>query len=166
MRATVFRVFRSAFHKLRETRHQYRRVWTKTGWDQRKTSKKVHWPSIGGQTLKCTTFCARPSFIQVWPRLPLILKPPLLLDAFLLLLMYSYHNYLEPCALNARFYHFIPRFNQISFLCDLPRRGDGGGEQRPKDGMTLGKIPAFRRASVLVWVARASSTAPSGELHK
>jgi hypothetical protein len=28
-----------------------------------------------------------------------------------------------------------------------------GGEQRPKDGMTLGKIPAFRRASVFVWVA-------------
>jgi len=32
--------------------------------------------------------------------------------------------------------------------------------------MTSGKIPTFRRASVLVWVARASSTAPWGELHK
>jgi hypothetical protein len=26
--------------------------------------------------------------------------------------MYNYYNYLEPCALNAEFQHFIPRFNK------------------------------------------------------
>jgi hypothetical protein len=30
--------------------------------------------------------------------------------------LYNYYNYLEPCALNAEFQHFIPRFNKISLL--------------------------------------------------
>ncbi len=29
---------------------------------------------------------------------------------------------LEPCALNADFQHFIPRFNKISLLCGYPRK--------------------------------------------
>ncbi len=44
---------------------------------------------------------------------------------------------------------------KFPFFATSFEEGMGGGEQRPKDGMTLGKIPAFRRASVLVWVARA-----------
>jgi hypothetical protein len=30
---------------------------------------------------------------------------------------YDYYNYLEPCALNAEFQHFIARFNQTFLLC-------------------------------------------------
>ncbi len=29
----------------------------------------------------------------------------------------TFYNYLEPCALNAEFRHFIPRFNKTSLLC-------------------------------------------------
>jgi hypothetical protein len=31
--------------------------------------------------------------------------------------LYNYYNYLEPCALNAEFQQFIPRFNKTSSLC-------------------------------------------------
>jgi hypothetical protein len=38
--------------------------------------------------------------------------------------MYNYYNYLEPCALNAEFQHFIPIFNKTSLRCGLhSRRG-------------------------------------------
>jgi hypothetical protein len=33
--------------------------------------------------------------------------------------MYNYYNYPEPCALNAKFQHFAPRFNKTSLLCGL-----------------------------------------------
>jgi hypothetical protein len=33
---------------------------------------------------------------------------------------------LEPCALNAEFQHFIPRFNKISLLCRPLKEGIGG----------------------------------------
>jgi hypothetical protein len=50
--------------------------------------------------------------------------------------MYNYYNYLEPCASNAEFLHFIPRFNRTSFA-DLTQRGDRG-EQKPKDKVKTG----------------------------
>jgi hypothetical protein len=59
-----------------------------------------------------------------------------------------------------------PDLIKSPFFATSLEEGMGGGEQRPKDGMISGKIPTFRQASVLVWVARASSTAPWGELHK
>jgi hypothetical protein len=40
--------------------------------------------------------------------------------------MYNYYNYLEPCALNADFQHFIPRWYKTSLLCGPhPKRGYG-----------------------------------------
>ncbi len=53
--------------------------------------------------------------------------------------MYNYYNYLEPCALNAEFLHFIPRFNKTSLLCGPLWLKDGlGGEKRPKDRVKTG----------------------------
>jgi len=40
---------------------------------------------------------------------------------------------LEPCALNADFQHFIPRFNQNFLFMDTPERRVWG-ERRPKAG--------------------------------
>jgi hypothetical protein len=47
--------------------------------------------------------------------------------------MYNYYNYLEPCALNAEFQHFMPRFNKTSLLCGPHSKRGIGGEKRPKD---------------------------------
>jgi len=46
---------------------------------------------------------------------------------------------LEPCALNAEFQHFIPRFNQISLL-----KEGIGGERRPKEAVSLRKTLWYR----------------------
>ncbi len=40
---------------------------------------------------------------------------------------------LQPCALNADFQDFIPRFNKISLLLWVPLRKGFGGERLPKD---------------------------------
>jgi hypothetical protein len=47
--------------------------------------------------------------------------------------MYNYYNYLEPCALNAEFQHFIPKFNKTSFLCGPHSKGGIVGEKRLRD---------------------------------
>jgi hypothetical protein len=44
--------------------------------------------------------------------------------------IYNYYNYLEPCALNAEFEHFIPRFNKISLLCETSLKEWIRGEDR------------------------------------
>ncbi len=49
---------------------------------------------------------------------------------------------LQPCALNAHFQHFIPRFNKISLLYGYPWK-KGLGERRPKDRVTLQIILLF-----------------------
>jgi hypothetical protein len=46
--------------------------------------------------------------------------------------MYNCYNYLEPCALNAEFQHFIPRFNKTSLLCGPRSKRGIEGEKRPK----------------------------------
>ncbi len=52
--------------------------------------------------------------------------------------MYNYYNYLEPCALNAEFKHFIPRF-KTNFLTLRTSLKEGiRGEQRPKDRVKTG----------------------------
>jgi hypothetical protein len=50
---------------------------------------------------------------------------------------------LEPCALNANFQHFIPRFNKkfLTFMDTTERRV--WGERRPKDKVTLRRILIF-----------------------
>jgi hypothetical protein len=46
--------------------------------------------------------------------------------------MYNYYNYLEPCALNAEFQHFIPKsLIKLPYFADLTQ--GIGGEKRPKD---------------------------------
>jgi hypothetical protein len=40
--------------------------------------------------------------------------------------MYNHYNYLEPCASNAEFHDFIPRFNKTSYFAHLTQRGDRG----------------------------------------
>jgi hypothetical protein len=72
-----------------------------------------------GQTHKCTNFCAKLSFIRFFTRL--------LLHIFSLL--HNYYIYLEPCAFNVEFQHFIPRFNKTSLLCYLTQRGDKGWKE-------------------------------------
>ncbi len=49
---------------------------------------------------------------------------------------------LEPCALNADFQHFIPRFNKISYFMDTPERRVWD-ERRPKDRLSLQIILVF-----------------------
>jgi len=49
----------------------------------------------------------------------------------------------EPCALNAEFQHFIPRFNKISLLYGSPLKEGFWGERRLKDRVTLQIILVF-----------------------
>jgi hypothetical protein len=49
--------------------------------------------------------------------------------------MYNYYNYLKPCALNAEFQHFIPRFNKnFLTLGTSLKEGDRGVKRGPKTG--------------------------------
>jgi hypothetical protein len=51
---------------------------------------------------------------------------------------------LEPCALNAEFQHFIPRFNKISLLCrPLKERIGGETEGDFKDNSNVSKSLAI-----------------------
>jgi hypothetical protein len=50
---------------------------------------------------------------------------------------------LEPCALNADFQHFIPRFNTISFFYGYPWKKGLGVKEGPKDKVTLQIILVF-----------------------
>ncbi len=44
--------------------------------------------------------------------------------------MYNYYNYLEPCALNANFQHFIPKwYKKLPYFADLTQSGDRGWKQ-------------------------------------
>jgi hypothetical protein len=44
-------------------------------------------------------------------------------------------NYLEPCALNAEFHHFIPKFLiKFPYFADLTQTGGEGVKRRPKTG--------------------------------
>jgi hypothetical protein len=52
--------------------------------------------------------------------------------------MYNYYNYLEPCALNAEFQHFIPGFNKTSLLLWTSLKEGIGGKKRPKDRVKTG----------------------------
>jgi hypothetical protein len=45
---------------------------------------------------------------------------------------YNYYHYLESCALNAEFQHFIPR--KPPSFADLSQRGDKGVKRGPKTG--------------------------------
>ncbi len=48
--------------------------------------------------------------------------------------MYNYYSQLEPCALNAEFQHFIPRFNKTSLLCGTHSKRGQGVKRGPKTG--------------------------------
>ncbi len=48
--------------------------------------------------------------------------------------MYNFYNYLEPCALDAEFQHFIPRFNKTSLLCGPHSKRGQGVKRGPKTG--------------------------------
>ncbi len=98
----------------------------------------------GGQTQKCTTFCAKLSFNMFWNRLSFF--PERLHWCYIYFhcpYIYNYYNYHEPCALNAEFQHFIPRFNKTSFLLQTSvKEGIGGEKQAQRQGedrMTLRK---------------------------
>ncbi len=45
---------------------------------------------------------------------------------------YNLYSYLEPCALNAEFQHFIPRFNKTSLLCGHHSKRGYGVKRGPK----------------------------------
>jgi hypothetical protein len=52
--------------------------------------------------------------------------------------MYNYYDYLEPCALNAEFQHFISySYNKTSYFADLIKEGTEG-EKWPKDRVKTG----------------------------
>jgi hypothetical protein len=77
---------------------------------RRKPAKKKY---ISLQTQKCTTFCAQLSFILVLiPSFLFLERLHCRYIYFRCSYMYNYYNYLEPCALNAEFLHFILRFNK------------------------------------------------------
>jgi hypothetical protein len=50
--------------------------------------------------------------------------------------MYNYYNYLEPCALNDEFQHFIPDLIKLPYFVDLTQRGDRG-EKRLSDRVKI-----------------------------
>ncbi len=52
-------------------------------------------------------------------------------------LLYNYYSYLEPCALNPEYQHFILRFIQIFSLWGDHWKGGLEGERRPKDRVIL-----------------------------
>jgi len=71
----------------------------------------------GGETQKCTIFV--PNWVSSGFD-PLFPFPERLHGCYIYFhcsYMCNFYNYLEPCALNAEFEHFIPRFNKTSFLC-------------------------------------------------
>ncbi len=97
---------------------------------------QIELPSRGkGQTQKCKTlYLAKLSFILFWPRLSFFFPECLHCCCYIYFhcsYTYNYYNYMEPCALNAEFHHFIPRFNQTSLLCriSLTQRGDWGWKE-------------------------------------
>jgi hypothetical protein len=54
--------------------------------------------------------------------------------------MYNYYNYLESCSLNAKFQHFIPRFNKnFLSLWTWLKEGIGAG-RRPKERVKTGRL--------------------------
>jgi hypothetical protein len=52
--------------------------------------------------------------------------------------MYNYYSYLKPCALNAEFQHFIPRYNKIPYSKRTSLKEGVGGEKRPQDKVKTG----------------------------
>ncbi len=62
---------------------------------------------------------------------------------------------LEPCSLNAKFQHFIPRFNKISLLCnfaDFTQRGDRELKGGPKTRWLYRKpYKSFVMIAALFW---------------
>jgi len=116
------------FRKFRKSQHEYLEFGPKSGEIKKKPAKK--YTSVqggGGQTQKSTTFCAKLSFIRFLTSSFLFPERPYCCCIYLhCSYMYNYYNYLEPCALNVEFQHFIFRFNKTSYFADLIKEGTRG----------------------------------------
>ncbi len=89
-------------------------------------------------------FCGKLSFILFPERLPLLLP---VLHIFSLLLLVQLLIYLEPCALNVEFQHFILRFNKNFLTLRTSLKVEIVGERRPKDRVTLRKTLLLKKLS-------------------
>jgi hypothetical protein len=97
----------------------------------------------GCETQKTFNFGGKLSFI------PSFLLPERLRCCYIYLHCSSLYRYLitlEPCALNAQFQDFIPRFNTIFLICGNLKEGSAG-EWRPKSRVTKARSLHLGEAS-------------------
>jgi len=100
------------FRKVRKTRHQNPEFGPKPGEIQKKPAEK-YFSLQGGSNSEMNHFLCQTEFHPVLT--PSFLFPERLHCCYIYFCcsyMYNYYNYLEPCALNAEFQHFVPRFNK------------------------------------------------------
>jgi hypothetical protein len=94
-------------------------VWNRVRFKKEPAKKYISLQG-GGETQKCTIFlCDKLSFILFWPSRSFFLQHLHCCSLYFhCSYLYNYYYiYLEHCALNAKFQHFIPRFNKTSLLC-------------------------------------------------
>jgi hypothetical protein len=120
-------------------------LWASCGWTRTHTKEfhlgnlsYIHPTSITSHKLRWLSMyvISKNSFHMMlfWPRLSSFLSACLLHCCSH---MYDYYHYLEPCALNVEFQHFIPRFNKnLPYFAELTqRRGKyRGWKKGPKTG--------------------------------
>ncbi len=93
-------------------------VWSKTGRVKKKPPKKYISNQGGVKLRNAPYFGGKLSFILFWPPLSIFLSASTASNCtFTAPTCPTTTITLEPCALNAKFPHFIPRFNKISLLC-------------------------------------------------
>jgi len=101
-------------------------VWSKTRWDSKKkpAKKYINLKKGGGRGGGGSNSEEMHHFLCETEFHPILTPSFLFLERlhccyiyFHCSHMYNYYHYLEPCALNAEFQHFIPRFNKTSLFC-------------------------------------------------
>ncbi len=119
-------MFSKVLRKVKETRHQHSEFGPKPG-EIFKNLQKSTLAFNGGSNSNLHHFLCQTEFHPVLTRLSFFLSASAAATyIFTAPTLYNYYSYLEPCALDAEFHHFIPRFNIIPYFADLTQRGDRG----------------------------------------
>jgi len=143
----IFFTQKSFPSKVRKTQHQNLEFGPKSGEIKNKPVKKyisiqvVKWRWGQGEFQNTTIFCGKLSFIVFWPPLSFFLSASTAATyIFTAPSCTTIIITLEPCALNAEFQQFIPRFNEISLVCSHHSKRGIGMKGGPKTGWLYRKL--------------------------
>ncbi len=131
-------MFSKVFRKVGKTRHQHSEFGPKPG-EIFKNLQKSTLAFNGGSNSEMRHFLCQTEFHPFLT--PSFLFPERLhccYTYFHCSYMYNYYSYLKPCALNAEFQHFIPRYNKIPYSKRTSLKEGVGGEKRPQDKVKTG----------------------------